>query len=146
MGVGKNRRQDMEAFKGKFERVAATNYEELLKLMDVSFLLRKAATVSTPVMEISEDGGTWTMKTSTTLKAMELEFKLGEKFDETTADGREVSSVVTFDAGKIVTVQTAKKAGVKSTKSVRELQGDSLLLTITVEGSDLVSTQTFKRV
>merc|ERR1719167_1107578 len=57
-----------------------------------SFLLRKAATVSTPVMEISEDAGTWNIKTSTTLKTMELKFKLDEQFDETTPDGREVSA------------------------------------------------------
>ena len=45
------------------------------KALDVSFLLRKAATVSTPVMEVSEDAGVWTIKTSTTLKTMELKFK-----------------------------------------------------------------------
>ena len=44
--------------------------------LDVNFLLRKAATVSTPVMEITEDAGTWTIKTSTTLKTMELKFKV----------------------------------------------------------------------
>ena len=44
----------------------------------MSFLLRKAATVSTPQMDISEDAGTWTIKTSTTLKTMELKFKVRE--------------------------------------------------------------------
>jgi hypothetical protein len=37
---------------GKYERVSAENYEEFLKALDVNFLLRKAATVSTPVMEV----------------------------------------------------------------------------------------------
>ena len=45
-----------------------------------------------------------------------LFLKLGEKFDETTTDGRDTSTVVTVDNGKIVTVQTAKKAGQKSTR------------------------------
>jgi hypothetical protein len=44
--------------------------------LDVNFLLRKAATVSTPVMEVSEEDGVWTIKTSTTLKSMELKFKV----------------------------------------------------------------------
>ena len=44
--------------------------------LDVNFLLRKAATVSTPVMEVTEEGGVWTIKTSTTLKTMELKFKV----------------------------------------------------------------------
>merc|ERR1712013_527415 len=63
---------NMEAFKGKYERTSADKYEELLKELDVNFLLRKAATVSTPVMEVTEEGGVWTIKTSTTLKTMEL--------------------------------------------------------------------------
>merc|ERR1712198_751814 len=92
---------------------SADQYDEFLKALDVSFLLRKAATVSTPVMEISEDAGTWNIKTSTTLKTMELKFKLDEQFDETTPDGREVSAKVTFEDGKIVTVQKAKKDGQK---------------------------------
>ena len=39
-------------------------------------LLRKAATFSTPVMEITEADGTWSIKTSTTMKTMELKFKV----------------------------------------------------------------------
>ena len=39
-------------------------------------MLRKAATISTPVMEITNEGDTWTIKTSTTLKTMELKFKV----------------------------------------------------------------------
>merc|ERR1712156_171822 len=136
----------MDAFKGKYNRTSAENYEELLKVLDVSFLLRKAATVSTPVLEITEDGGVWNIKTSTTLKTMELKFKLGEPFDETTPDGRDVTATVTFEDGKIVTVQKDKKEGQKSTKSVREMNGaDELVYTMTVDGSDLVCVQKFTR-
>ena len=38
----------MDAFKGKYERTSAEKYEEMLKELDVNFLLRKAATASTP--------------------------------------------------------------------------------------------------
>jgi len=110
----------MDAFKGKFERTSADKYEEMLKELDVNFLLRKAATVSTPVCEIYEEDGGWMIKTSTTLKTMELKFKLGEPFDETTPDGREVTAVCTLEDGKIISVQKAKKEGQKSTK-VRQL-------------------------
>merc|ERR1712106_322375 len=136
----------MEAFKGKYERTSAENYDEMLKVLDVNLLLRKAATASTPVLEVTEDGGNWTIKTSTTLKNMELKFKLGEPFDETTPDGRDVSAVVTFEDGKFVTVQKAKKDGEKSTKSTREMaSADEMVYTITVDGSDVVCIQKFKR-
>merc|ERR1712106_319149 len=137
----------MDAFKGKYERISAENYEEILKVLEVNFLLRKAATVSTPSLEVKEEGGVWTITTATTLKTMELKFKVGEEFDESTPDGREVKALVTFDNGKIVTVQTAKKEGQKSTKSTREMNGaDELVYTMTVDGSDVVCVQKFKRV
>eukprot|EP00090_Calanus_glacialis_P007134 TRINITY_DN15600_c0_g1_i1.p1 TRINITY_DN15600_c0_g1~~TRINITY_DN15600_c0_g1_i1.p1 ORF type:complete len:138 (+),score=32.73 TRINITY_DN15600_c0_g1_i1:71-484(+) len=137
----------MEAFKGKFERNKQENFEEFLKALDCGMLFRKAATISSPVMEISESGGGWCLKTSTTMKTMELKFKLGEKFDEHTTDGRDTSTVVNVDNGKIVTVQTAKKAGQKSTRSIREMTGpDTMLFTIMIEGTDVSCTQTFKRI
>nr|ALS04896.1 cellular retinoic acid-binding protein 2 [Pseudodiaptomus poplesia] len=137
----------MDSFKGKYERVSADNYEEFLKALGVGLLLRKAATVSTPVMEVSEENGTWTIKTSTTLKTMELKFKIGEEFDGTTPDGRDVTALVTLDGNKLVTVQKAKKDGVASTKSVREFNGDEVVYTMTIDGNDdLVCVQKFKRV
>ena len=42
--------------------------------------------------------------------------QLGEPFDETTPDGREVTAVCTLEGGKIISVQKAKKDGDKSTK------------------------------
>ena len=67
---------------------------------------------------------------------------------ETTADGCQVSATVTFEDGKITTVQKAKKDGQKSTKSIREMNGsDELIQTMTVDGmSDLVCIQKFKRI
>merc|ERR1712215_521110 len=138
----------MEVFKGKFERVSSENYEELLKALDVSYLLRKAATVSTPIVEITEENGVWSIKSSTTLKSMELKFKVGVEFEETTPDGRDVKSVVNFEGGKIVTVQRAKKASQKSTRSIREMIGpNELVYTLHVEGdTSLVCVQKFKRI
>jgi len=136
----------MDVFKGKFTRSSADQYEEFLKALDVGMLLRKAATFSTPVMEITEADGTWSIKTSTTMKTMELKFKLDEEFEETTPDGRDVTAKVTFEDGKIVTVQKAKKEGQKSTRSVREMVGDELVYTMTIDGNDdLKCVQKFKR-
>lgn len=50
---------------------------------------RKLAAAATPITEITQDGDTWNIKTTTTFKTTEIQFKLGEEFDETTGDGRE---------------------------------------------------------
>ena len=134
-----------EKAKGKYERVSEEQYDDFLKALGVNFMLRKAATVSTPVMEVSELGGVWSIKTSTSLKAMELKFKIGEAFDETTPDGREVSAMVTLEGNKFISEQTAKKSGQKSTKTVREFTGSECIVTMTIIGSDLICVQKFKK-
>merc|ERR1739845_163369 len=87
---------NMVQFTGKFTRTSAENYEEFLKALNVGFLLRKAATASTPVMEITENDGNWVMKTSTSMKTIELKFKLGVPFQEDTTDGRKCETTVTM--------------------------------------------------
>ena len=137
----------MDSFVGKYKLVFAEKYDDFLKTLDVNFLLRKAATVSSPFMEVAKDGDVWTIKTSTSLKSMELKFEIGKEFEETTADGREVTACVSLDGNKLVTVQKAKKAGEKSTKSIREFNGDEVVQTMTIDGvDDLVCVQKFKRI
>ncbi|NXQ88961.1 FABPH protein, partial [Nyctibius grandis] len=67
-------------------------------------------------------------------------FKLGEEFDETTADDRHVKSVVTLDGGKLVHVQ---KWDGKETSLVRELKDGKLILTLTL--GNVVSTRTYEK-
>ncbi len=54
-------------------------------------------------MEISETSpGKWKIKTSTTLKSMEINFELGKAFDEKALDGRDVSTTVTQVSRKVI--------------------------------------------
>ena len=131
---------------GKYDRVSEEGYEAFLKALDVNMLLRKAAMASSPTLVVTESGGKWNFKTSTTLKSMELSFELGKPTDESTTDGRQVTTVVTRDGDKFISVQTAKKAGQKSTKTTREFFDDKVVQTMEVVGTDVVCKQVFKRV
>jgi len=51
-------------------------------------LKRGAAATAKPTIEISESKGVYTLKTLSFFKNTEIKFKLGEEFDEETADGR----------------------------------------------------------
>ena len=97
-------------------------------------------------MKVSEEDGTWTIKTSTTLKSMELKFKLDEEFEESTPDGREVTAIVKMDGNKFISEQKAKKDGQKSTRVVREFNDDNVVQTMEILGTDIVCKQVFKRV
>lgn len=56
----------------------------------VSYPVRKLGGITKPTTIISVEGDTVTVKTQSTVKNTELSFKLGEEFDETTADDRKV--------------------------------------------------------
>merc|ERR1711860_156548 len=132
----KKRMAEYEKYLGKYTRTSAENYEELLKELDVSWPLRKAAMASTPVLEVTYDADskTFNFKTSTTFKSMELKFKLDEEFEEDTPDGRHVKAKVTLNGDTFESIQNA-------TKVTREFKGDEVIQTAQVIGSDLVCVQ-----
>lgn len=53
-------------------------------------MLRKiaVAAASKPAVEIKQDGESFYIKTSTTVRTTEINFKVGEEFEEQTVDGR----------------------------------------------------------
>merc|ERR1712018_677985 len=71
---------------GTFLRTKEEKYSDFLSKLGVGMLMRKAATSSTPTMEITESGGKWKVVTKTTLKSTEINFEVGKPFEETTAD------------------------------------------------------------
>ena len=60
---------------GSYTRVSEEGYEDVLKALNVGFMLRKAALASTPTMTITEAGGQWNMVTKTTMKSIDLKFR-----------------------------------------------------------------------
>lgn len=59
--------------------------------------MRKMGNMAKPDIIISRNGDTFTIKTESTFKTSEFSFKLDEKFDENTIDGRktQVNETVT---------------------------------------------------
>lgn len=53
-------------------------------------MLRKiaVAAASKPTVEIKQEGDSFYIKTSTTVRTTEINFKIGEEFEEQTVDGR----------------------------------------------------------
>ena len=52
--------------------------------------MAKLGSTAKPTIFISIDDDVWKLRTETTFKTHEILFKLGEEFNETTADGRTV--------------------------------------------------------
>lgn len=66
----------------------------LFVLIGVGFATRQVGNVTKPTVVISQEGDKVFVKTLSTFKNTEISFKLGEEFDETTADDRNVKVCV----------------------------------------------------
>ena len=66
-------------------------------LLICSFMIKKAATISTPTQEVTDlGGGKWKLTTATTLKSMTTEFEFGKAFDEKVRLIRSVTGLGSF--------------------------------------------------
>ncbi|NWR62497.1 FABP4 protein, partial [Bucorvus abyssinicus] len=94
-----------DQFLGTWKLLSSENFEEYMKELGVGFATRKMAGVAKPNVTIGKNGDVITIKVESTFKNTEISFKLGEEFDETTADDRKTKSVITLDNGTLNHVQ-----------------------------------------
>ncbi|XP_011792522.1 PREDICTED: fatty acid-binding protein, adipocyte isoform X2 [Colobus angolensis palliatus] len=112
-----------DAFVGTWKLVSSENFDDYMKEVGVGFATRKVAGMAKPNMIISVNGDVITIKSESTFKNTEISFKLGQEFDEVTADDRKVKSTITLDGGVLVHVQ---KWDGKSTTIKRKREDDKL--------------------
>ena len=82
----------MAACTGKYKLTHSENFEEFMKALGVGLVTRKLGNKSSPVVTITEEAGEFTMKQESLVKTSEIKFRIGQEFDEVTADGRQGKS------------------------------------------------------
>lgn len=102
--------KDLEA---RWHLLESHSSEDCTKELVVGLTLRKMGAMAKPDCIITLDGNNLTVKTESTVKTTVFSCTLGEKFDETTADGRKTETVCTFTDGALV--QHQKWEGKEST-------------------------------
>ncbi|KAK2084448.1 Cellular retinoic acid-binding protein 2, partial [Saguinus oedipus] len=113
----------------------------------VNVMLRKiaVAAASKPAVEIKQEGDTFYIKTSTTVRTTEINFKVGEEFEEQTVDGRPCKSLVKWESeNKMVCEQRLLKGEGPKTSWTRELTNDGELI-LTMTADDVVCTRVYVR-
>ncbi|XP_032643072.1 fatty acid-binding protein 5-like [Chelonoidis abingdonii] len=95
----------VDDFVGKWSLVSSEGFDEYMKELGVGMALRKMGSMAKPDVYITKDGDTITIKTESTFKSSELSFKLGEKCEENTLDGRKVQTLITFDGNTLTQLQ-----------------------------------------
>ncbi|TSK13502.1 Cellular retinoic acid-binding protein 1 [Bagarius yarrelli] len=118
-------------FAGTWKMKSSENFDELLKALGVNAMLRKVAgaAAAKPHVEIRQDGDQFYIKTSTSVRTTEINFHIGQEFDEETVDGRKCKSLATWETeNKIYCKQTLVDGDGPKTYWSRELKGDELIL------------------
>nr|XP_019580938.1 PREDICTED: fatty acid-binding protein 9-like [Rhinolophus sinicus] len=95
----------LEPFLGTWTLESSENFEAYLAQLGVPAAFRHLAALEKPRITIKAQGERVSIKTESSLKNTEISFRLGEVFDETTADNRKVKSIITLDGGSLVHVQ-----------------------------------------
>lgn len=134
-------------FSGKWKMKSSENFEELLKALGVNVFLRKIAVTaaSSPAVEISQQGESLSIKTSTSVRTTHVSFTVGQSFSEATVDGRPCTSFPKWETDqKISCEQTLQKGDGPKTSWTRELTNDGELI-LTMTAGDVVCTRVYER-
>ncbi|XP_039379761.1 myelin P2 protein isoform X2 [Mauremys reevesii] len=107
----------------------------------VGLATRKLGGLAKPNVIIRMKADVITIRTESTFKNTEISFKLGQVFDETTADDRKTKSVVTLEKGSLVQVQ---KWNGKETTIRRKLVDGKMVVECDMKG--VVCTRIYERV
>lgn len=124
----------------KYELSSSENFDAVLEAVGVSFLMRQIGNLAKPVIWLTESNGVYTLAATSLFKDVSLAFRIGDKFDEETPDGRKVKSVVTQERNKL----THTQKGAKTMVTVREFTPTQVKTTVSVD--NITSVRIYKAI
>ena len=131
---------------GRYLMASSENFDDFMKILGVGMIKRKLANSVIPVneIEIAEDGQ-YTIRTVTTVRTTEINFKLDEPFIEDTIDGRKTQTIPTRTGNFLKLDQKGDKSkGEKDSVMTRDLVGDVITMKLIVD--NVVCTRIYKRI
>ncbi|CAG2068405.1 unnamed protein product [Timema podura] len=72
---------------GKYKLERNENLDEYYSALGVPYIARKMMVMSSPVLDISQEGEKWSIKSSTLLRTVESLFTPNEPYEETLPSG-----------------------------------------------------------
>ncbi|XP_063695591.1 fatty acid-binding protein, muscle-like [Culicoides brevitarsis] len=124
----------------KYKMVKSENFDEYMKALGVGLVFRKMGAAWKPSFELIKESDTkYLIRSTSSVKNVDLPFTIDVEFDETTTDGRKVKSTYTFEnENKLVQHQ---KGDVDST-IIREFTETGFVATLTAK--DVVCVRTYE--
>merc|ERR1711915_251560 len=125
---------------GKYKLATSENFEEFMKVLGVGLITRKLGNKASPTVTITKEGDEYNFKQES-FKTSEFKFKVGEPFEEITADGRKVMSTMTQLAPNVMQHDMKGTDGGKDSVCVREFFKDKLIAVCSCE--DVTTTRVY---
>ncbi|XP_077089311.1 retinol-binding protein 1-like [Siphateles boraxobius] len=128
-------------YNGYWRMISNENFEEYLKALDVNVAIQKIATLLKPDKDISQDGDHFIIKTLSTFKNYNMDFVVGQEFEEDLSgvDNRKCMPTITWDGDKMV----CEKGEIEGRGWTHWIKEDELHLELRAAG--VVSKQVFKK-
>ncbi|EJW89080.1 lipocalin/cytosolic fatty-acid binding protein family protein [Wuchereria bancrofti] len=133
-----------EKFVGTWTFAESENFDAYLKQIGVGLIMRGIAKNLKPTLTFSVNGNKWKIVSESRFKKHVWEFELGEEFDETTPDGRQVKSKFFLEGDVLVQLENAIKASGKSTRFERYIDEQGQLV-IVCDSEGVVAKRIYKR-
>ena len=132
-----------ELVPGKYQMTQSENFDGFMERLGVGYITRKLGNQSYPVVTIDKDVDNYNMKTESLVKTSELNFKLGEQFEEITGDGRKVLSTMSMTAPNTILHQMLGTEGGKDSFCTREFMAEKMKCVCQVE--NVITTRIYER-
>lgn len=91
----------------KYKMVKSDQFDEYMKALGVGIVFRKMGAAWKPCFELIKTGDNqYLIRSTSSVKNVDLPFTVGQEFDETTSDNRKVKTTFTFEnENKLVQIQ-----------------------------------------
>ncbi|XP_034747032.1 fatty acid-binding protein, liver-like [Etheostoma cragini] len=129
--LGQATAADMD-FSGTWKVHSEENLEEFLKVVGAPEMIVKMRKELKPVLVIEQNGKDFTYTMKTPIGTKVHSFSLGKESEMTAVDGRKIKCTVRQENGKLI-------AENEKFTSVREIQGDDMVETITAGSVTFIS-------
>ncbi|RXG71572.1 Fatty acid-binding protein, partial [Armadillidium vulgare] len=86
--------EKMSKILGSYVLESSDNFDNFMKALGIGLVTRTMANKTTPTIIFTEKGGVYTMQTVSTFKSYDINFRLGEEFDELSSDGRKCKIII----------------------------------------------------
>ncbi|XP_028165345.1 fatty acid-binding protein-like [Ostrinia nubilalis] len=130
---------------GKYQHYKNENIDEYFIAVGVPFMGRKMMAMSSPLMEITLDGETMTIKTSSLIRTVQYSFKLGEEYEETMPNSVIKSVTTLVNDHEVKTDSVIPESGDKCGRHYLFTE-DECVVTLTHEKANVPGKRYFRRV